>query len=122
MMDDRFLHDLVCLREQVAVSLDIAAQGAREYYESWRGPGGPSRRVLGRNAHEIEHLRRRETLYLGEAAALQWILCRLDQLVAEISPGAFAEDHLLREQVPPPADDSSPSSTSYQDRPPVIHD
>lgn len=113
-MPDEFRNHLVSLREQVAVSVEVAAEASREYHETWSHRKGLASRKGGNDAEvqRLENLRRREMLYLGEAAALQWILGRLDQLVAEVDPDAVAVDQIIHE----------PSQPSTVPTEPAIHD
>ncbi|HEU5422486.1 MAG TPA: hypothetical protein VFU72_03005 [Nitrolancea sp.] len=120
-MSDAFRRHLISLREQVSVSVELAAQASREYHEVWSQRKGLATRLgsLEPEAESLESLRRREMLYLGEAAALQWILGRLDQLVAELESGQCADDHIVREssRAPgtEPADDSRPDAAVVDD-------
>ncbi|HET7038114.1 MAG TPA: hypothetical protein VFI42_20740 [Thermomicrobiaceae bacterium] len=120
-MSDAFRRHLISLREQVTVSVELAAQASREYHEVWSQRKGLATRLgsLEPEADGLENLRRREMLYLGEAAALQWILGRLDQLVAELEPGQTTDDRLMhersREPGREPAEDARPDAA-------IVHD
>ena len=82
--------ELACLREQVAAARDIAEESSRAYQQLWE-----QQETIGRLAatagtedaeEELESIRRREMLYLGQAAALQWVLARVDQIIATTEP------------------------------------
>lgn len=96
------LDELVALREQVALLAENAAQSSREYHETWSRQKALAARTEAEPGDPVElgRLRRREMLYLGEAATFQWILGRLDQVIQDAGAEPGRDQRLTRDQAP----------------------
>ena len=102
---EHLLQGVIRLRGQVELLAESAGQASREHHETWGRQKGlaASRGSRAPDTPDLERLRRHEMLYLGEAATLQWLLRRLDQLIAEAKPGPLEDGQVMSERTLAPS-------------------